>query len=179
MIKINKSYSSEFIKRYLDYALNEVIGTNLEACFKSAPIEIRVQLSDFFCLPYLRTLVTAKAENLESIIEDIYDAFPQLAERYCYSYLLKHTEPFFESLTEALSAPATPEIIDDAVKNALVALRSIGNGMTMPFTDELVIQLSTPGTARHKKKRLLTRLLVIKTGRHKFSKKSAPYSHHG
>ncbi|MDH0647340.1 hypothetical protein N5D48_17930 [Pseudomonas sp. GD03858] len=166
MIKINKKPSIDFVRRYAHDVVDGIILPRLTIALKNAPSE----LSAFFTRARLVQLVATRPKDLESTITDVYAAFPQLAERYCYSMLLTDVKIALEALPEHLSSPKQRQAFDKVLQRTVAALQGLLlTHPALPYTQYLVDQLMADG-ARSEKRRVLNKLKAASGGTHKFSK---------
>ena len=164
MIKINKTPDPAFIKQYADDVVDNVIWPRLSDFLKTAP----PALAAYFTRACLIDLVSARPEQLEARIDSVYAAFPELAERYCYSLLFAGAKIPFALLPEGLATAAQRQALDDVLDQALRVLRGLLSKYPLVYTRYLAAQLS--GTRpRSAKLKFLLKLKAVMAGTHQFS----------
>lgn len=164
MIKINRVFTMNFVEGYYDFILSSGINSSLEQIFKSAPLNLRNEVRFYFSGDRLKNILIGSANNFENIINEIYTNFPVIAERYCYSYLLKDLNIPFGSVEIDISSAQGKAVFDANLTATISALRNLRLGMYLPLTADYVKKLLSP-IPRSKKLKYLTRLINAQRGK--------------
>lgn len=164
MIKINKVYSKQFLSEYARFVIDNVLYPNMQALFSIVPRDMQKNFFSFFTMDYFSHVLTASPDEFEGIIEAVYSKFPCLAERYCYSYLLKNVDIDSTYKDLDLNLMQGQGEFDFITNNVTLMLKELCDNKELYVTNEYVNQLSSD-ISRSKKKNLLKRIENAKRGR--------------
>lgn len=89
MIKINFSHSEDFLNRYENSVITELLLPSFNAMVLTVPIVVQERISEIFTEEFIRDLILCSADELYEKIITIYDHLHELSERYCLEYYLK------------------------------------------------------------------------------------------
>ncbi|MDT3280681.1 hypothetical protein [Shewanella scandinavica] len=89
MIKINFSHSEDFLNRYENSVITEILLPSFNAMVLTVPIVVQERISEIFTDEFIRDLILCSADELYEKIITIYDHLHELSERYCLEYYLK------------------------------------------------------------------------------------------
>ncbi|WP_373948352.1 hypothetical protein [Vibrio pomeroyi] len=89
MIKINPTYSEDFLSRYVTNVITERLIPLFNNMILTAPEVDQERILEIFSEEFIHDLVLCGAEQLDEKIFTIYDHLYVLSERYCLEYYLK------------------------------------------------------------------------------------------
>ncbi|WP_455818155.1 hypothetical protein [Pseudomonas cerasi] len=106
-------------------------------------------------------ILQAEPETLEETIYSIFLSHPAIAERYCYSYIMRNVSLYEEPYHLKLKNEDDIAFFDDIVAQTLDALRGLPEANNLVLT-RYYIDLLASGVARNKKRKILCRLINAK-----------------
>ena len=163
MIKINKAFPSAFITEYVDYAMEAVLWPKISQLLVTIPYIHRKLATRVFTKTFLDGLVRSQPATFESTINRLYTLFPFLAERYCYSYLLKEINIATNVLDLPIDSPSDRIIFDKLVKRTICELKRLTAKYRLYLTPFIITELES-NIPRHKKRRFLCKLENARRG---------------
>lgn len=171
MIKINKIHSQEFVQRYISIARDEILIPNFNNLITEIPVLKRREVQDLFTTNFLYTLLIAEPSEFETIINRVFSVFPALAERYCYSYLLRNMSIDIQYRDLELTSPSDRDTFDDIVDNVISQLQALQLNQRLLYLTPQYISILTSNVARNKKRKVLVRLDNAKRGKSQITDK--------
>ncbi|MBV4493759.1 hypothetical protein HU715_000195 [Pseudomonas sp. SWRI12] len=157
MIKINKAFSSDFKETYVQYALNVVLWPNISKLVETIPHIHRKLAKQIFNKRFLEVLLRSEPASFEDIIQRLYTLFPYIAERYCYSYLLKEIDIATNIINMATDSPSDRSEFDKLVNRTIQQLKRLTSRYRLYLTPFIIAELES-SIPRYKKKKYLCRL---------------------
>jgi hypothetical protein len=157
MLKINRKYSENFIAEFCAYVMDDVIQPRLE----KFPPEVRRDIAAVFPDAEIVNILQAEPEMLIKKIHHLFLLHPDIAERYCYSYILKDVVLHDEPYNLGLGNEAEIDIFDTVVARTLAELSKLPSTEHLPLT-RYYIDFLAGSAARNKKKKVLCRLANAK-----------------
>ena len=166
MIKINQSYTKDFLVRYNNYVFTDKViplfRDNVLNAQGITPAE-KNRITALFTNAFIHNLIFCNAEQLLQKIQTIYNCLPVLSERYCLEYYLKDINlTTTEAKTEAKSQIGKEEVkrISARVAADLQALSDVRKSILFPTIIENLHAATTPT----KIKKILTKIISMKLG---------------
>ncbi|HIF9159995.1 TPA: hypothetical protein ACX6PK_000777 [Photobacterium damselae] len=89
MIKITPKYSEDFLFDYSFNVINNKVLPKRNELSDIVPVDIKSRFIDLFNNQFLSSLILCDAVQLREMIDNIYNTFPILSERFCLEFLLK------------------------------------------------------------------------------------------
>ncbi|WP_217190045.1 hypothetical protein [Pseudomonas shirazica] len=163
MIKINKTFSSPFKEKYIQYALDVVLWPNISRLIDTVPDTHRILAKKTFNKRYLESLLRSQPSSFESIIQRLYTLFPYMAERYCYCYLLKEIDIATNVISMTTDSPDDRVAFDKLVNRTIQELKRLTSRYRLYLTPFIISELES-NIPRHKKKKYLCRLENARRG---------------
>ncbi|MCU0070056.1 hypothetical protein N8H71_00555 [Pseudomonas koreensis] len=164
MIKINKLYSAVFIESYLEFALDKVVLPRISEMLTKVPAAQRGEVRNAFTKVELIRMLTERPEVLENIAVGLFDKFPAIAERYCYSFLLERITLPEQARYLDLSSSVERAEFDRAIEETIDALETLTSEHSLHLTPHYLKLLGSSET-RSKKRRYLCRLINAQKGK--------------
>ncbi|OOH80545.1 hypothetical protein BOW65_11750 [Pseudomonas koreensis] len=164
MININKIYSADFIKTYLQFTLEDLVEPRIKKMLRKVPTELKFDVSSAFSRQEIIKMLTGRPDVLEDVIVRLFDKLPAIAECYCYSYLLKDVVFPIEALKFDLKNLEQKAKFDLAVADAVASLKVLASKHKL-FRTPHYIELLESNISRSEKRRHLCRLLNSQLGK--------------
>lgn len=171
MIKLNLNFNEEFKRAYFEYCYSTFISERLEQVKASLPNDNYIQdyFDVLFNIDSIKEIIECPANELEQIIKTCFELFPILAERYCYSYLLKKIT--IQEGCVDLSLRDTVRF-DAIVSGTIIELEKLTHTYNdLVVTNDHLHNLRNPALNRKFKKQILCRLENANRGKSVITKK--------
>jgi len=166
MIKINKKYTKNLTEDYNEFSFNNVLHPKMQILFAGMKDPEKKSVMSFFDNERLKKIISCPPDLFEKTIEEIFQNFPAIAERYCYSYLLKNSNIVSDAINLDIISPAGQTIFDAAVTKTISELYNLKNAYNKKlYLTENIIDRLKSNIPRSKKRRYLCRLENAKRGK--------------
>ncbi|WP_318472131.1 hypothetical protein [Photobacterium leiognathi] len=175
MIKINHSYTEDFLVRYEQY-----ITDNAIPCFHNKVLNARgITLTERECIEglftdvFIRDLIFCDAGQLNTNIDLIYNHLPILAERYCFEYYLKDISLTSEEALMPISTNIAKSEIRQIYERVIIELQELSRINSSILLPTIINEIQVEENAKASEvKDKLKKINSMKLGNYKLTEEN-------